>query len=517
MSSRGVKQGDPLAPILFAIGIHDALVEISENFPKSYLFNYADDGNLFGEKESNAKAFLRLKELFAVKGLEINLKKCMSLSNNKSKSVVPSSHDGIKVLGAPIGNDEFVREQVICELTKEIDLLEVISEVDSVAAYQLLKFCIAAKPTYLIRSVHHSLTDEGSKLFDEAVSKCFNKLIQRPEASLQDYQKNIIHLPVKLGGIGIRSANRTRVEAYIASFSESFSFFEKSRSLSGFLDEIRVSTQRGDKYMIIDESQKNLMEVKNKVILTETGAALVDLPYNNGKAAESQAWLKGPFSCFSKFNMKSFNFVEALNLKLLFPVCPPKEYRCDCKIYNKEDPFHFLNCFYINGLKTHRHDAIKVRLADFMKECDPRMTINKEQAIPLKKGKKKAVICDIATISSLRSHELIDVSFVNSAATTYLDNKDPLEKRCMKKFNHYRVSLDNGSGTYTIVPFVMDITGKLHQEARRFIERVARMSDSPLDRGKFKRAKKAFLRDISIISMNENGNLIRSGKLYYSV
>ena len=73
----------------------------------------------------------------------------MSLSNKKSKSVVPSSHDGIKVLVSPIGNDEFVREQVICEFTKEIDLLEVISEVDSVAAYQLLKFCIAANPLIL--------------------------------------------------------------------------------------------------------------------------------------------------------------------------------------------------------------------------------------------------------------------------------------------------------------------------------------------------------------------------------
>ena len=82
---------------------------------------------------------------------------------------------------------------------------------------------------------------------------------------------------------------------------------------------------------------------------------------------------------------------------------------------------------------------------------------------------------------------------MNSAATTYLDNKDPLEKRCMKKFNHYRASLDNGLVPYTTVPFVMDINGKLHQEGRRFIERVARLSDSPLDRGKFK-----WLRNLSL-------------------
>jgi len=61
---------------------------------------------------------------------------------------------------------------------------------------------------------------KGSKLFDEAVSNCFHKTIQRPEAWLQDHHKHIIPLPGKLGGIGIRSATRTRGAANTASLPE---------------------------------------------------------------------------------------------------------------------------------------------------------------------------------------------------------------------------------------------------------------------------------------------------------
>ena len=266
--------------------------------------------------------------------------------------------------------------------------------------------------------------------------------------------------------------------------------------------------------------QKELMGFKNKEILAATENALENLPshkilFNNGKVEEAHAWLNDPSPCYSKYVMNSFNFIEALNLKLLFPASPPKGSFCNCRNKLVNDPFHFLNCFNTNGVRKARHDAIRDRLYDFMVECEPHITIEKEQAIPLKNKEGSSVISDIATVSATRSFQFIDVSFVNSAAASHLKNKDPLDERCIDKYNKYKNAIDDNVGSYAIIPFVLDITGKMHREARRFVEQISRMGSSPYNSDKFKKARKIFLRDVNIISMNENGFLIRSGKLYY--
>ena len=105
--------------------------------------------------------------------------------------------------------------------------------------------------------------------------------------------------------------------------------------------------------------QKELMGFKNKEILAATENALENLPshkilFNNGKVEEAHAWLNDPSPCYSKYVMNSFNFIEALNLKLLFPASPPKGSFCNCRNKLVNDPFHFLNCFNTNGVRKAR-------------------------------------------------------------------------------------------------------------------------------------------------------------------
>ena len=44
----GVKQGDPLAPVLFAMGFHDLVDELNRKFPALRQLWRLDDGALYG-------------------------------------------------------------------------------------------------------------------------------------------------------------------------------------------------------------------------------------------------------------------------------------------------------------------------------------------------------------------------------------------------------------------------------------------------------------------------------------
>ena len=89
-----------------------------------------------------------------------------------------------------------------------------------------------------------------------------------------------------------------------------------------------------------------------------------------------------------------------------------------------------------------------------MVECEPHISIEKEQAIPLKNKEGSSVISDIATVSATRSFQFIDVSFVNSAAASHLKNKDPLDERCIHKYYKYKNAIDDNVGSYAIILFV---------------------------------------------------------------
>ena len=67
----GVQQGDPLAPALFAAGLHDAVEKLCE-IPDLQQVWYLDDGLLFGTPETVQEALKQLEQLLAEKGLVIN-------------------------------------------------------------------------------------------------------------------------------------------------------------------------------------------------------------------------------------------------------------------------------------------------------------------------------------------------------------------------------------------------------------------------------------------------------------
>ncbi|KAL0215139.1 hypothetical protein P9112_007323 [Eukaryota sp. TZLM1-RC] len=92
-SSSGVKQGDPLGPLLFCLAIHPILLQIQEMFPPLKMIAYMDDVVLIGDLNIVKQATVCFKELFTKIGLRLNLLKCVLLSNSPVSTIV----DGIEI------------------------------------------------------------------------------------------------------------------------------------------------------------------------------------------------------------------------------------------------------------------------------------------------------------------------------------------------------------------------------------------------------------------------------------
>ncbi|CAI7765691.1 unnamed protein product [Closterium sp. NIES-53] len=79
-SARGVRQGDPLGPLLFAASIHPCLVDTAAAHPQVVLLAYADDITLLGDATACTAAFVHLTSALAALGLVHNPGKCAAWS-----------------------------------------------------------------------------------------------------------------------------------------------------------------------------------------------------------------------------------------------------------------------------------------------------------------------------------------------------------------------------------------------------------------------------------------------------
>mmetsp|Transcript_13982 Transcript_13982/g.18335 ORF Transcript_13982/g.18335 Transcript_13982/m.18335 type:complete len:180 (+) Transcript_13982:179-718(+) len=167
------------------------------------------------------------------RGLFLNLSKCkLFWPSGISQSVVDKfppeikicKEEGTELLGAPISTSmNFVRDFVLGKVEKVKDSHgKLLSLKDAQMSYLLLKYCLnVSKLSYVLRVVNPSFDiSDILKSFDISMHKTMEDILLATPIDSLSWRQSV--LPVRLGGLGLQSAELIHDVAYFSSILMSF-------------------------------------------------------------------------------------------------------------------------------------------------------------------------------------------------------------------------------------------------------------------------------------------------------
>jgi hypothetical protein len=194
-------------------------------------------------------------------------------------------------------------------------------------------------------------------------------------------------------------------------------------------------------------------------------------------------------------------------LRLLQPISS-RNCHCGHNNNNNLDPFHGFNCRYHKTFRTRRHNGVRDQLATLISTCNPFTNVLKEQRIPadnpeydIRNQRDLDIIPDIIYTEPDGTNVYLDVTMINSSAPSYMRG-NAYQRAYNSKINKYMTRLARGN--WKIIPFVVDITGKLSDSAMIFVHEISHYSAGQDANNNFKHARIQFLKNIGRLSMKFN-------------
>ena len=245
-------------PLLFALSQHPALVAAQSRLESDKLMAFLDDVYIVSPEPDlvgNGYAVVQ-HELFHHAKIQINRGKTkvwnragasasVRLSGTDGKRVRPPRTSverigqarqpvGLKVLGTPLGHPVYVQEQLEIIAAEHQQFLDKIPTVpDLQCAWALLLHCGSARANYFLRVVQPECTVQFAALHDEGLWRCFCSLLDISNDCTVGLIRDSVSLPLSLGGLGLRSATRSRVGAYWASWADALHMiYKRHRSVA---------------------------------------------------------------------------------------------------------------------------------------------------------------------------------------------------------------------------------------------------------------------------------------------
>ena len=126
-----------------------------------------------------------------------------------------AEEQGVRVLGVPVGHPSYVRVQLSEIQHDHQTLLDRIPSLpDLQSSWLLLLHCASARANYFLRVVPPVLAEEFAREHDRSLWRCLCRILRSGEGECQDSARSAATLPLALGGLGLRSALRTRSSAF---------------------------------------------------------------------------------------------------------------------------------------------------------------------------------------------------------------------------------------------------------------------------------------------------------------
>jgi len=219
LSEEGTQQGDPLGPLEFCLAIHPLL----ESLTSPFTIGYMDDLTLAGPIDQVEHDIRLIEKEASMYGLKLNRTKCetSARSYDEAKNIQTFAEfeniavEDLSLLGAPLLPGKAVDKTIqkkIKDLEKVVTRLEMLHPHDS---FTLLRSSLSIpKLLYTLRTSACFLNEELLCGFDEVLRTGLCSLLN---INMSDDQWIQASLPVRNGGLGIRSAVMLATSAFLAS------------------------------------------------------------------------------------------------------------------------------------------------------------------------------------------------------------------------------------------------------------------------------------------------------------
>ena len=242
----GGVQGDPVMPMLFSLGQHNALRAVQARLQEGELiFAYLDDVYIVCSPERVSAIYaILLEELWRHARIRIHHGKTQvcNRSGNRpfacdvldraARALDPEfttvwrgpAHQGTVILGTPLGHEDFVRAQLEHIVDEHNVLWERIPSLPDVqSAWALLLHCANARANYAPRVIRPELARHFAQAHDAGLWRCLCAILRVGEDQCDARAKDAASLPLSMGGLGLRIAVRTSSSAHWASWADSLS------------------------------------------------------------------------------------------------------------------------------------------------------------------------------------------------------------------------------------------------------------------------------------------------------
>ena len=478
VSSSGVRQGDPLAPLLFSLGYSQLLVDLQARLESQALsvdlglVCYLDDSYVVVPRDGAQRAMRVIQQCFDEKEASSGL----SLNQDKTMLSTPEMYraEGLSLLGAHIGpgTDSFVSQR-IREWGERVQLLQSLPLQDG---YQLLRQALLPELAHLQRCT--SPSPEIWKEADEVLSQVVRQVVARFDHT--SFEANLVSLPTRLGGLSLPFPASTAHLCAAASESQCWELLKRLEP--NLVVPTHTTSARSQKDRLHTHWKQLQLSLLQR-LPPESKRLFVD----NSSTVGSR-WLRA-LPTTQSMTLSDRDFAAGLCHRLL--LFPETCRACHAEVLSAG---HGEHCTANSGLWQYRHDSVKGTLEQCFREAGADVTTEERESSSHGRidltvssqllGGTKAFDLSVCAVTGVAAEESVGTSVTPGEVDDGGLNKCRRTLQLILHRRHLSKLRAHASRSYrgSLETFLVTTGGTFHSNTSKLLARLKRQANPNLSR-----------------------------------